>query len=101
MGWPMHVGRALLITLALVVAWFAPPAFAPPTDSIVDREATGCVNPAHGAAGGWVESGCCYGNGGVCGCSAFGPVVCCDGRLNPTCLCRDGSPVTILASNSR
>ncbi len=36
------------------------------------------------------QQGCCSWHGGVCGCN-WGRVVCCDGRLSPTCLCRGDS----------
>lgn len=32
------------------------------------------------------RSGCCSWHGGVCGCSS-GRVVCCDGKLSPSCGC--------------
>ncbi len=33
--------------------------------------------------------GCCSHHGGVCGCdSSTGRIVCCDGTLSPSCMCR-------------
>jgi hypothetical protein len=31
--------------------------------------------------------GCCSYHGGVCGCSATGRAICCDGQLSPSCGC--------------
>jgi hypothetical protein len=98
----MHPGRLLLIAVLLVSALLAPPVFAepyPPTDAA--PECLAAPADIQDAELPFVQAGCCYGNGGVCGCSAFGPVMCCDGRLSPTCMCRDGSPVTTLASIPR
>jgi hypothetical protein len=90
----------LLIVSLLASLYAAPPASADPptpvTEDIADCLATRGDTPD--AERPWVQAGCCYANGGVCGCSAFGAVMCCDGRLSPTCMCRDGSPVTTLAS---
>lgn len=33
------------------------------------------------------KRGCCSWHGGVCGCSADGQQVCCDGTLSPSCVC--------------
>ena len=33
------------------------------------------------------RSGCCSNNGGVCGCSKYGQIVCCDNKLSKTCRC--------------
>ncbi len=33
------------------------------------------------------KRGCCSWHGGVCGCSSYGRVICCDGVLSPTCRC--------------
>jgi hypothetical protein len=33
------------------------------------------------------RSGCCSWHGGVCGCSASGRTICCDGKLSPSCRC--------------
>lgn len=33
------------------------------------------------------ERGCCSWHDGVCGCSASGRQVCCDGSLSPSCTC--------------
>lgn len=33
------------------------------------------------------RSGCCSHHSGVCGCSATGRAVCCDGTLSPSCGC--------------
>jgi len=96
----MHPGRLLLIALLLASSWFALPVSAEPPTPVTDG-ATECLTTpgdVPDAERPWVQAGCCYGNGGVCGCSAFGAVMCCDGRLSPTCMCRDGSPVTTLAS---
>ena len=35
--------------------------------------------------------GCCSWHGGVCGCYGW-RVLCCDGRLSPSCTCKDGRP---------
>jgi hypothetical protein len=37
------------------------------------------------------QRGCCSWHGGVCGCSGS-RVVCCDGRLSPSCRCHRESP---------
>jgi len=95
----MHLGRLLLITVFLASSWFAMPASAELTTPVTHGP-TDCFHTpwdAQDAELPWVQAGCCYGSGGVCGCSAFGSVMCCDGRLSPTCMCRDGSPVTTLA----
>jgi hypothetical protein len=99
----MHPGRLLLIAVLLVSALLAPPVFAEPYPPTADASLECLAAPAdiQDAELPFVQAGCCYGNGGVCGCSAFGPVMCCDGRLSPTCMCRDGSPVTTLASIPR
>ncbi len=99
----MHPGRLLLVTVFLVSAWITLPASAEPYPPVVDGPADCMSAPADVHDGGQplAQTGCCYGNGGVCGCSAFGPVMCCDGRLSTTCMCRDGSPVTTLASIPR
>lgn len=97
----MHPGRLPLIALFLASSWFAMPAFAEPTTPVTHGP-TDCFNSppvdAQDDAGPLLADNGCCGNGGICGCSAFGPVMCCDGRLSPTCMCRDGSPVTTLAS---
>ncbi len=96
----MHLGRLLLIALLLACSPLALPVFAETPVPVTDS-ATDCVNSdgdRSAAERQRAQAGCCYANGGVCGCSAFGAVMCCDGRLSPTCMCRDGSPVTTLAS---
>jgi hypothetical protein len=99
----MHPGRLLLIAVFVATWWFAPSAFAesamPVAHDTSECYAT-AVDTEDDAEPKLTENSCCDGNGGVCGCSAFGPVMCCDGRLSPTCLCRDGSPVTTLASST-
>jgi hypothetical protein len=97
----MHLGRLLLIALLLASLWYVLPVFAgdpapPEIDAATDCAAFDDIQPE--ARPQWAQAGCCYANGGVCGCSAFGAVMCCDGRLSPTCVCRDGSPITTLAS---
>jgi hypothetical protein len=37
------------------------------------------------------RQGCCSWHGGVCGCSGV-RVVCCDGRLSPSCTCQRPAP---------
>lgn len=98
----MHASRLLLIVSLLASLCAAPPASSEPTTPLTE-DVTDCPATPGNAPDGEqprVQAGCCYANGGVCGCSAFGAVMCCDGRLSPTCMCRDGSPVTTLASMS-
>ena len=100
----MHPGRLLLIAVFFATWWFAQSAFAesatPLVSNIADCYDAAFLDIEDDAEPRLAENSCCDGNGGVCGCSAFGPVMCCDGRLSPTCMCRDGSPVTTLASTT-
>lgn len=99
----MHLGRLLLVLVLLASSWLALPASAELTTPVTDGP-TECFTTLVNVQDAdllRVQTGCCYGNGGVCGCSTFGPVMCCDGRLSATCMCRDGSPVTTLASMPR
>lgn len=38
------------------------------------------------------RGGCCSWHGGVCGCNAYGDVVCCDGTTSPSCTCNGPTP---------
>lgn len=45
------------------------------------------VTPEKGSGETAERSGCCSHHSGVCGCSATGRAVCCDGTLSPSCGC--------------
>lgn len=39
----------------------------------------------------FAQSGCCSWHGGVCGCTSYGPKLCCDGTASPSCYCSNYS----------
>lgn len=96
--------RVQLILLSLVLMTSLP-VFAEPLEpgqSLGDVfvSAPACEASAGTLPGTLAQRGCCSWHGGVCGC--YGSrVVCCDGRLSPSCTCKDGLPEPgPLASNA-
>lgn len=88
----MRAGLALLFVAVMSVPAFAQPR--QPGHGLEEAavSALPCEVIAASAPDGIAQRrGCCSWHGGVCGCSGW-RVVCCDGRLSPSCLCKDGRP---------
>ncbi len=78
------------IFFALFLLVFALPALAYPPQVISPEMIQGTSTGDEG-----VSRICCSWHGGVCGCTDFGSVVCCDGVASPACNCELPEPFPI------
>jgi cell wall-associated NlpC family hydrolase len=97
----MHI-RSLLTVLAFVPACFLVPAAADttidPTPAAAPLESISpeaCIAKAKGMHLAQIQTACCNGHKGICGCRA-GKIVCCDNSTSkePGCTCHGDEGVT-------
>jgi hypothetical protein len=97
----MHI-RSLLTVLAFVPACFLVPAAADttidPTPAAAPLESISpevCIANAKGMHLAQIQTACCNGHKGICGCRA-GKIVCCDNSTSkePGCTCHGDEGVT-------